>query len=372
MKCTEIVYRNPADIQLLAENPRKIKKEDFQRLVDSIHINGFWNHRPLGCEEKDGQLTVLAGNQRLKAVKKLKLKEVPVVIYTDLSDDERNDIILRDNINNGDWDFNALQVESAFADVDFEFIGLDLSSFDEPQPSPGAAKVKQQIKENKGDDDKSEEEEEDDESEQDGEKEDFYRNMLGDFLYESDNEFEIPNLLLDQQPMHVELPLTPWGANSRLRKDVNTYHFYVDDYRFEALFKDPIKLLLSGCKQIVEPNCSCHDQTPIAMGIYQIYRKRYLARYFQECGVKVWVDLNVSHKFIKYNKMGIPNGYNAFFTRGLDGWMESLKLDLQVAQEISGLQKPNLCVYGGGDEIQEFCRANGLLYVTDFINAKKI
>lgn len=69
MKCTEIVYRNPADIQLLAENPRKIKKEDFQRLVDSIHINGFWNHRPLGCEEKDGQLTVLAGNQRLKAAK---------------------------------------------------------------------------------------------------------------------------------------------------------------------------------------------------------------------------------------------------------------------------------------------------------------
>ena len=42
------------------------------------------------------------------------------------------------------------------------------------------------------------------------------------------------------------------------------------------------------------------------------------------------------------NKMGIPKGYNAFFTRGLDGWMESLKSDLQVAQEISGPLVSNL------------------------------
>lgn len=51
--------------------------------------------------------------------------------------------------------------------------------------------------------------------------------------------------------------------------------------------------------------------------------------------------------------------------------MESLKSDLQVAQEISGLEKPNLIVYGGGTEIQKFCREHGLLYVTDFINAKR-
>ena len=110
----------------------------------------------------------------------------------------------------------------------------------------------------------------------------------------------------------------------------------------------------------------------IAWGIQLIYKKRWLSRYLQECGIKVYADLNVSHKFIEYNKMGIPEGYNAFFTRGLDGWMESLKSDLQVAQEISGLERPNLVVYGGGAEVQEFCRKNGLLYVTDFINAKKM
>lgn len=370
MKVTETMMKKPSDMVLLSDNPRKITKADMQRLVDSIRINGFWLHRPLAVEQgSDGKFVVLCGNQRLKAAKKLKLKEIPVVVYSDLTKDERADLILRDNINNGDWDSDVLLDSDTFSDVDLDFIGLDLS-IDSEEEKDGS---EDRSVPNQDKDDGEEESEDGDDGENlvETDNSSFYRSMLGDFLYDSDNRFEIPNLLIDQQPKHVELPFTPWGANSRLRKDVNTYHFYVDDYRFEALFKDPIKLLDSGCKQIVEPNCSCHDQTPIAMGIYQIYRKRYLARYFQECGVKVWVDLNVSHRFIEYNKMGIPKGYNAFFTRGLDGWMESLKLDLQVAQEISGLERPNLCVYGGGEEIQEFCASHGLLYLADFINAKK-
>lgn len=360
-------FRRVDTINPLPNNPRTITKDDFARLVDSIKLNGFWEHRPMALEEQDGRLVVLDGNQRLKAVKKLKIKEVPTVLYSELSDDERNDLILRSNINNGDWDFNALQTDTAFADVDFSFIGLDF-----PQEKGGKGK-KTAIGPLDNDNDNDDEDTDNSDSsdtEQD-DKEAFYRQMYKDVLYESDNEFEIPNLLLEMQAGKVELPLTPWGANSRLSKDVATYHFYVDDYRFEALFKDPIKLLTSGCKAVVEPNCSCHDQTPIAWGIQLIYKKRWLCRYLQECGIKVYADLNVSHKFIEYNKMGIPKGYNAFFTRGLDGWMESLKSDLQVAQEISGLERPNLVVYGGGDEIKAFCRKHGLLYITDFINAKK-
>lgn len=368
MKSEPMKFRKVSDLHPLASNPRKITKAEFDRLVDSIRINGFWEHQPMALEEQDGQLVVLSGNQRLKAVKKLKMKEVPTVLYSDLTEDERIDIILRSNINNGDWDYNALTVEPTFQDVNFDFIGITFPDDEEEQPKSKkkTAKVEQQTDEE--DDDEAESESTDDEV---NDKEAFYRSMYNDCLYESDNIFEIPNLLLEQQAGKVELPLSPWGANSRLRKDVATYHFYVDDYRFEALFKDPIKILTSGCKAIVEPNCSCHDQTPIAWGVQLIYKKRWLSRYFQECGIKVYADLNVSHKFIEYNKMGIPKGYNAFFTRGLDGWMESLKSDLQVAQEISGLERPNLVVYGGGEEIQDFCRKHGLLYITDFINAKK-
>lgn len=372
MKSEPMKFRKVSELHPLLENPRTINKADLDRLVDSIRINGFWEHRPLAIIEREGKFIVLCGNQRLKAAKKCKVAEVPTVLYKDVTDEEEADLILRDNINNGEWDYNALQVETTFADVNFDFIGLDIPSEDE-EPKKGKGKKTAKVVEqaDESEDSTDTEDEESDTDDEDNDKEAFYRSMYKDVLYESDNEMEIPNLLLEMQAGKVELPLSPWGANSRLRKDVATYHFYVDDYRFEALFKDPIKILTSGCKAIVEPNCSCHDQTPIAWGVQLIYKKRWLSRYFQECGIKVYADLNVSHKFIEYNKMGIPKGYNAFFTRGLDGWMESLKSDLQVAQEISGLERPNLVVYGGGEEIQDFCRKHGLLYITDFINAKK-
>lgn len=364
MRSEPMKYRKVADLHPLPNNPRKINKGELATLIDSLKINGYWEHRPMALVEKDGKLIVLCGNQRLKACKKLKISEVPTVLYHDTTPDDEAEIILRDNVNNGEWEIGTLQVDPLYADIDFGSIGIVLPDEDEKP------KRKTKKDDTPSDDEPTDNENEDGDDEED-DKEAFYRSMFKDVLYESDNIFEIPNLLLEMQAGKVELPLSPWGANSRLRKDVATYHFYVDDYRFEALFKDPINLLCSGVKAIVEPNCSCHDQTPIAWGIQLIYKKRWLARYLQECGIKVYADLNVSHKFIEYNKMGIPKGYNAFFTRGLDGWMESLKSDLQVAQEISGLEKPNLVVYGGGTEIQEFCRKHGLLYITDFINAKK-
>ena len=364
MKAGNIIYRKPSECHQHPHNPRKISKEDFRRLCESIKLNGFWEHRPLALEEIDGKLYILCGNQRNKAAIKLKLPQVPTILYTDLTDEDRKELIARDNINNGETDYDVLAVDPFWQGTDFDFMGLSVPSDDEETPKgdkkPANGKKKPPEAEGKPSDD---------DPEDDVDEQGTFR--MKDVLFASDNAFEIPTLLLSEQGGKVEVPFTPWGANSRLRKDVATYHFYVDDYRFEALFKDPTKLILSGCKAIVEPNCSCHDQTPIAWGIQLIYKKRYLARYLQECGIKVYADLNVSHKFIEYNKMGIPKGYNAFFTRGLDGWMQSLKSDLQVAQEISGLETPNLIVYGGGGEIQDFCRKNGLLYLTDFINAKK-
>ena len=41
---------------------------------------------------------------------------------------------------------------------------------------------------------------------------------LKDVLFESNNEFEIPNLLLDKQAGKLELPFAGYGSNSRLKK----------------------------------------------------------------------------------------------------------------------------------------------------------
>ena len=199
----------------------------------------------------------------------------------------------------------------------------------------------------------------------------FYHDMLGDYIYPSNNEFDIPTLLTDNMPLHLELPLNPWGAEARYKKMMSTYHFYIDDYRFEQLFKDPIMLLTSGCKAIVEPNCSIHDQTPMAHAIWQTYRKRYLCRYLQECGMQIWVDLNVSPHFEEINALGVPEGYNAFCTRGVDGWLETTERHWQMAKRISGLEKPNMFVYGGVANVEAWCKERDIVYVNEFINRAK-
>ena len=142
MKCTEVQFLNPSDLTLLPNNPRKITKADFQRLVDSIKINGFWKHRPLALEEQEGKLVVLAGNQRTKAARKLKLQLVPCVIYSELNEEERMDIIFRDNINNGEFDDVMINEDPAFTDVDLEFIGLQLPEPELPEAPKKKAKAK--------------------------------------------------------------------------------------------------------------------------------------------------------------------------------------------------------------------------------------
>ena len=357
MKVSEKVLISTRRLVAYPNNPRKISQESLNRLCDSIRANGYWEHRPAAVEPIEGtdRFYVLDGNQRLKALRRMKRPEMPCVIYTELTDAERNDIILRSNINNGEWVPELLQTE--FEGVDFQSIGLNVEL---PEPEPIADPTQP--------DEPAKDDDEDEEEEVDQEKLAFYYKMLGDYLYPSDNEFEIPTLLTDNQPVHLELPFTPWGVEGRYKKGITTYHFYVDDYRFERLFKDPILLLTSGCKAVVEPNCSIHDQTPVAYAIYQIYRKRYLARYLQECGMQVWVDLNVSHRFARYNLLGVPKGYNAFFTRGVSGWQPHLELNLKMAQEISGKEQPNMYVYGGGKDIEEWCREKGIRYLAEYMS----
>ncbi|MBD5270240.1 MAG: DUF4417 domain-containing protein [Bacteroides sp.] len=185
-----------------------------------------------------------------------------------------------------------------------------------------------------------------------------------DRLYPSDNEYEIPSLRIDRQPeTGLLLPFAPWGANSRRRSHVGTFHFYVDDYRFNNIWLHPEKLILTGCKEVVEPNFSLFDSTPIAFGLQQLYKKRWIARWFQECGVNVWVDLHVSSKFRDFNRLGVPAGYNAFATRGVSDCPDIILDELEVAKEISGQLHPNLIIYGGGNKVKDICRKHNLLYI---------
>lgn len=345
------IVGNSGQIEGLPANPRVIKNEKFRKLVKSIEQHPeMTSLRELLVYPHAGKFVIIGGNMRFRAMKELGFTEFPCkVIPESATVEQLKAYILKDNSGFGEWDLDMLANE-----WDLELLedcAIDVPSVDVADVAPDIES---------GDADEEEE------------QEDYYGMMLGERLYDSNNEFEIPNLLMKECPINgLLLPFSTWGADTRQKKGIATYHFYTDDYRFEALWKDPTKVLESGCRMVVEPNLSLFDTTPVAYGLQQIYKKRWISRYWQECGVKVFADLNVSRKFQAYNQMGIPDGYNAFATRGYNDRLEYLKEEIAIAKKISGKDVPNMIVYGGGTLVKKICEKESLIYVEQFMKNKE-
>ena len=88
------------------KNPRIIKDEKFQKLVQSIKdFPEMLELRPIVV---DGEWMVLGGNMRLKACQAAGLKQVPVVVASDLTPEQQQEFVVKDNASFGEWDWDAL------------------------------------------------------------------------------------------------------------------------------------------------------------------------------------------------------------------------------------------------------------------------
>ena len=120
----EIEYRKLVDLKKLPNNPRTIKKADMDRLKQSIKDNpDYFEARPIILSNRTGDLVILAGNQRYEAAKSLGMDEVPTFLIEGLDWKREKEIIVRDNVTNGDWDFDILANE--FDIDDLEKWGVD-------------------------------------------------------------------------------------------------------------------------------------------------------------------------------------------------------------------------------------------------------
>jgi hypothetical protein len=177
-----------------------------------------------------------------------------------------------------------------------------------------------------------------------------------DALYPAANPLGIPDLDPDRQPDCVPLPVWGWGSTSRDREHRGTWHFFTDDFRWSRLLKDPSALVETGAAAAVEPNISVFDDTPKALAIASIYRKRWIARFWQLAGVRVFVDCNLPARILDSAeaRMGIPEGWRAFATRGYDRRLEDLGAEYQFASSF-GIRKPVFLVIGGGAQVAAWC-----------------
>ena len=91
------------------DNPRVIKDEKFKKLVKSIReFPEMLNLRPLVIDENN---VVLGGNMRLMACKELGLKEVPTIQASELTEEQKREFIIKDNVGFGEWDWDKLANE---------------------------------------------------------------------------------------------------------------------------------------------------------------------------------------------------------------------------------------------------------------------
>ena len=117
-------YRKLKTLAKLENNPRLIKDKEFKTLCDSIRDNPeYFEARPLILSDRTGDLVIIAGNQRYEAANTLKMDEVPTYLIEGLTEEKEREIIIRDNINNGEFDMDLL---SAWDDLPLADWGLEL------------------------------------------------------------------------------------------------------------------------------------------------------------------------------------------------------------------------------------------------------
>lgn len=183
-----------------------------------------------------------------------------------------------------------------------------------------------------------------------------------DALWPSSNRFGIPDLLLDCQADAPEMPLDIWGAKRRDRTS-GTALFYTDDYRFRNLWRNPDQLLRTNVTAFVEVNFSVYEDYPLALALWQTFRKRWLARYWQSKGLRCFVDLYVHPHFDHVNLLGVPEGWFSYATRGHPDLLPVLDSQLALARRHSGSDEPLFLVYGGGQHVRQWSLDNGCLWI---------
>jgi DNA modification methylase len=91
------------------KNPRLIKDDKFRKLVKSIQeFPQMLELRPIVVDENN---IVLGGNMRLKACIEVGLKEVFIVKAEDLTEQQKDEFIVKDNVGFGEWDWDILANE---------------------------------------------------------------------------------------------------------------------------------------------------------------------------------------------------------------------------------------------------------------------
>lgn len=112
IKLTDLVL-NEGQIAGLPTNPRQWTKTELNKLKKSLQETPeLLEARGILVYPWEGKYLVLGGNMRLSALKALKAKDAPCVIFPENTPiDKLKEVVIKDNGSFGEWDFDSLANE---------------------------------------------------------------------------------------------------------------------------------------------------------------------------------------------------------------------------------------------------------------------
>lgn len=282
------------------KNARKWTDKAIAKVAASIREFGF--RQPLVV---DSQEIIVIGHLRRTAARTLGLTEIPVHVASDLSPAQIKALRLADNRTSQEatWDLELLRPELLeLKALDFD---LSVTAFD----------VREIERKTKPADEEPEPESEE---------------FQGIFAFRecailpSSNEWGIPDLRADMLATQIPRELWPGGdvgnpaaklflhGTAKFLHDCigGTLAFYVEDHRFECIWSDAVKFagsLFGKWGAVCSPDFSVWRDDPLSVQLFNFYRSRWCARYWQEAGIKIIPSLNWSdERSDKFALAGLP------------------------------------------------------------------
>ena len=138
-----------------------------------------------------------------------------------------------------------------------------------------------------------------------------------DAIFEGLSDMSIPSLLPEKIcPPNMAPTMVYAGAESSplhyycytqahyQGTEVGTIGFYVDDYKFEAVWNDPESFIEFAMEveahAAITPDFSCYNVWPMAKNLWSVYRSRWLGRLWQESGIPVIPTIQLLDRSYEY------------------------------------------------------------------------
>ena len=190
--------------------------------------------------------------------------------------------------------------------------------------------------------------------------------------FDSIGEYDIP-IIRGSSISHIpELIGFNYVANCK-NPESKAVHFFLDDYQFERVWREPEKQLerLKKFKCVCSPDFSKYTDFPKALQIYSHYRKHWLAAYWEKNGIEVIPTIGWGEESsYSWCFDGEPiGGTVAIASIGSQNSERSKALFLQGYKEMINRLNPETIIFYGS--VPEGCKGN-IVQIKPFYNKFRI